>query len=71
MQENDRQKLDDLHRFFMEPPRPGRPSRADQIDNLLTAVQTGKLSVRALLWLAGGLAVLAGAYSQIKGILPK
>jgi len=71
MTPTDRQKLDDLHRFFMEPPRKGKPARADQIDSLLLAVQTGKLSVRALLWLAGGIAAIAAAYTQIKGILPK
>lgn len=71
MTPEDRQKLDDLHKFFMEKPRPNRPSRADQIDNLLLAVQTGKLSVRALLWLAGGVAAIAAAYTQIKGLWPK
>ena len=68
MTEDQAQKLDELHDFFMKPPLAGKPSRAQQIDDVLVAVRTGKLSVRALLWSAGALAAVAAAYAQIKGL---
>ncbi len=54
----DQQKIDDLHRFWMAPQGPGRPSRAQEIDQILAGVRAGKFSVRAILWLVGaGLSV--------------
>ena len=52
----------------MKSPGPGKPTRAQQIDDLLIAVRTGKLSFRAVLWVAGALAALAAAYTEVKGL---
>lgn len=67
MTPNEREKLDDLHRFWFEPIGPKQPSRAEELDQMLTAFRTGKFSVRALLWLCAIVAAVGAAFTQIKG----
>lgn len=67
MTEDERAKLDDLHRFFFAPIGPKQPSRAEEIDQVLTAFRTGKFSMRAFLWLCAVVAACGTAWAQLKG----
>lgn len=69
MTDDEKKKLDELHAFFMRPRAPGRPSRAQDLDDVLMAVRTGKMGVRALLWFCGAIAAIAAAWVQLKGFL--
>jgi len=65
--EDEHTKLAALHDFFMKPPLPGKPSRADQLDEILNGYRTGKMSIRAFIWLCGVVVAIAAAYSAVKG----
>lgn len=67
MTEDERQMVKRTHDFWFVPAHPGRKTRAEQMDDLLTAVNTGKLTVRAGLWLAGVIAASTAAWAQVKG----
>ena len=45
----------------------GKTSRAEQIDEVLTAVRAGKLGTRIVLWICGLIAAVGAAYAAIKG----
>lgn len=51
----------------MEPRAPGKPSRATEIDDALAGLRTGKMSVRALVWLCGAIVAVLAAYQALKG----
>lgn len=57
-------RLDD---FLFKPPIEGKPSRAQQIDELLAAVRAGKMGTRLLLWLAGVVAASTALWATISG----
>lgn len=42
-----------VHDFLFTPPLEGRPNRAKQLDDVLSAVRAGKIGTRLLLWAAG------------------
>lgn len=65
-----REKLDDLHDFFMGEPV-GKPSRAKQVDDLLAVVRAGRMGARVILWTAGFFAALGAITAQVKGWWPK
>lgn len=67
MNEQEHKQLEDLHRFFMEPRAPGKKSRAEEIDDALAGLRTGKMSVRAFLWVCGAVVALIAAYQSVKG----
>lgn len=67
MTDVEREKLDDLHRFFFDPVGPKQPSRAEEIDQVLTAFRTGKFGMRAFLWLCAVVAAVGTAWTQFKG----
>lgn len=60
-----------IDQFLFKDMPAGGKSRADQIDQLLLAVRTGKLGVRAFLWLCGALVVAATAWGQFRGFFGK
>lgn len=66
MTEDEKAKLDDLHRYFMVEPLPGKKSRAQEIDDLLTAARAGKLTARAVLWVMGFIAAFGAAWAAIR-----
>ena len=70
MTEDERQKITDLHDFFMKPAAPGRPSRAEQIDDALTVIQMGKMSTRGFLWICGLIVGVTAAYTALIGWRP-
>lgn len=67
MDDKEREQLQQLHDFFMKPPVPGKPTRAQRIDDVLTAVTSGKMTMRVILWAAGALVAVGAAWSQLKG----
>lgn len=67
MTDDEKQKLNDLHDFFMKPPVAGKPSRAQQIDDALNAIRSGKFTVRALLWACGAVVAVLAAWNAIRG----
>lgn len=69
MTDEESNKIDELHRFFFTPPLKGHPTRAQQIEDVLTAVRTGKNIARALLWVLGVIAACGVAWAQIKAVL--
>jgi len=67
MTDDQQKQLQELHDYFMRSDVAGKPSRAHQIDEILTAYRTGKFSVRAFLWLCGAVIAVATAYSAVRG----
>ncbi|MEL6100490.1 MAG: hypothetical protein AAFR68_04145 [Pseudomonadota bacterium] len=77
MTEEERKMLQDVadrvervERFFFEAEIAGRPTRAAQLDDALTAIRTGKWGARSILWLAGALVTIAGALAVMRGWKP-
>lgn len=66
MTDEQAKKIDELHRFFFDAPLKGQPTRAQLIEDVLTAYKTSKLTVRAFLWLLGAIAAVGIAWAQIK-----
>jgi len=71
MTDDERQKLDQIHAFFFKTDLPKKPSRAEQIDQLLGAVRAGKVTTRVIMWAAGLIIAVTGVYSTAKGLWPK
>lgn len=68
MTQDEREKLDDIHRFFFAPIGPKQPSRAEEIDQMLTAFRTGKFGMRVFLWMCAVVAAFGTAWAQLKGL---
>lgn len=68
MTDEERAMITDMHRFWFEPVGPKQPSRAEELDQMLTAFRTGKFSVRAFLWLCAMVAAVGAAWTQIRGL---
>ena len=62
-------KIDEIHTFLMKPTGPGRPSRAREIDEALTAIRAGRLIARLSLWTVGFVAAVGAAWVSIKGLI--
>lgn len=56
-----------VHDFLFVPPIEGKPSRSEQLDEVLSAVRAGKMGTRMLLWLAGIIAACAAIWSNLAG----
>ena len=65
MPEQDLAKLDEIHAFFFREHITGQPSRAQQIDEVLMAVRTGRNAFRAIAWLLGGVALRGAAWTYV------
>lgn len=57
-------KIDEMHKFWFTPPVLGQPSRAEQIDALLTLTRNSRFTIRAVLWASS--AILAAGTAYIK-----
>lgn len=66
MTEDQGSKLDELHDFFMKPAVEGRPSRAQEIDDLLLTVRAGKLGWRIILSVCGLVIALAATWAILR-----
>lgn len=49
---------------------PGKPSRAEQLDDLMSGVRAGKFTFRLALYIAGAVTVFGGAWGTVKGWAP-
>ena len=67
MTEDERTQLRELHDFLLKPTGPGKPSRAEQIDDALAGFRAGKLTARFTLWLAGFIVAVLAAWNAVKG----
>lgn len=56
----------ELHDFFMKPSHPGKPTRAAQLDEILSVVKTGQLTFRAVLYLAGALVAISVGWQHLR-----
>ena len=63
---SDSERIASLYDYLMKPPVEGRPSRAQQLDDLLVGVRTGKLTIRAFMWFAGAVAAIGAAAEYIR-----
>lgn len=63
------QKIEELHAFWFKPPVLGQPSRAEQIDTLLTLTRNSKFTFRAALWIASAILALMTAVPNIINFL--
>lgn len=68
-EKEDEDKLDELHRFFFDALGPKQPSRAEEIDQMLTAFRTGKFGVRVVMWGCAVIAAIGAAWAQFVGWL--
>ncbi len=61
----------EIHEFLFKPLTIGGKSRAEQMDNLLAILRSGKMSARVLVWVGGGALAVIGAYNTIAATLLK
>lgn len=71
MNDDEHDKLSALHDYFMKPELPGKKTRAQEIDELLSAARAGKLGARAVLWVLGFVAAAGAAWGATKGWFTK
>lgn len=67
MTDEENRMIRDLHQFFMVPSAPGRKTRAEQIDRALTAIESGGLIGRLLLYVAAAVITVGTAWGFLKG----
>ena len=67
MTDDQSKKIDELHTFFFDPPIKGGANRAQQIEEVLTAVRTSRNMARAVLWIVGFATAISVAVAQVKG----
>ena len=72
MTDEERRQLADLHAFFFRgtPGVRGAISRAERIDQLITAYESGSLVIRSVIYLAGFLAAAGAVWNLLKGHWP-
>lgn len=68
MTEKEREQLQNLHDFFFKSHLEGKPTRAEQLDEVLMAVRAGKFGSRIILWLAGFVAALGVIWAYFTGV---
>lgn len=67
MTDEEHQMIKDVHDWLFKPPIRGKPDRANQLDDLLSGVRAGKLFGRVVLYMAGFVVAIGGAYGTMKG----
>ena len=72
MTDEERQQLSDLHAFFFRgtPGVKGSISRAERIDQLIKAYESGSFVIRSVIYLAGFLAAAGAVWNLAKGHWP-
>jgi hypothetical protein len=68
---DDDEALREIHAYLFKPPMTGGKSRAEQLDNLLSILRSGKMSGRVLIWLGGGAMAAIGFYNTVGAALAK
>jgi len=67
MTEEEHSMIKEVHEFLFKAPMAGKPNRAVQLDEIMTAVRAGKLGTRVLLWLSGMVVAVGAMWGQTKG----
>lgn len=70
MTDDEHEMIKQVHEFLFRPPGPKREPRAVQIDQALEGIRTGKVGVRAALWLCGAAVAVMATYNQFFGGKP-
>lgn len=66
MTEEQARMIQRVHDFWFVPPLEGKPTRAEQTDEILAAVRAGKIGTRIVLWLAGLVIAVGAAVAVFK-----
>ena len=69
--ENETEAVRELHEYIFKPTMMGGKSRAEQLDNLLAILRSGKLSGRIIIWVGGGAMAAIGAWNTVGAALSK
>lgn len=64
-------RQNDIHKFLFESPTIGGPTRAEQIDSLLTIARSSKFTARFFLWIFGATVTGLGVWQSVKSLFPK
>lgn len=64
-------KLEDQSDFWHKPPVAGARTRAQQVEDVLTAIRAGRLVSRGLLWIAGAIIAIGAAVPHLRGWIGK
>lgn len=56
-----------VHDFLFRPHIEGKPTRAEQIDEALSALRAGKIGGRVVLWMAGVIAAIGALWANVQG----
>jgi hypothetical protein len=67
MTEDEHTMIKEVHEFLFKAPVEGKPNRAVQLDEIMSAVRAGKMGTRILLWLSGVVVAIAAVVGQAKG----
>jgi len=67
MTEEEHGMIKEVHEFLFKSPMEGKPNRAVQLDEIMSAVRAGKLGTRVLLWLSGMVVAVGAIWGQTKG----
>lgn len=67
MDSTDSERLEEIYRFFFVPPAPGRKPRAQELDEYFGRWRALELLARGVLWLAGFVAAISGAFVAVRG----
>lgn len=65
------EKLEDQSDFWHRPPVTGARTRAQQVEDLLSALRAGGLVSRGLLWIAGAVIAFGAAIPHVRGWIGK
>lgn len=67
MTDEESKMVREMHDFWHKPDVAGKPTRAAQIDEVLTAMRAGKMSARIIVWICGAIITVASAAAALKG----
>ncbi len=68
MTDEEHEMIRRVHDYLFVPPIEGKPSRARQVDELLSVVRAGKLAGRLLLWVAGVAGAIGAIWTSLFGV---
>lgn len=67
MTDEEHSMIKEVHEFLFKAPVEGKPNRAVQLDEIMSAVRAGKMGTRLLLWMSGVIVAFAAILGQAKG----
>ena len=67
MTQEEHDMMREVRDWLMKPPISGQPSRAEQLDQLLSSVRAGKMGARVFLYMCGAVVAVIAAWNALKG----